>query len=168
MKSSVNTDQEIATAYHEAGHIVVAYFYDSLPDFCSIIPDNNGLVGIVKYSDVIPEHFKRYYCIDIDKKKYVEGRVATTLAGTCSHYIFDPEHIWDTGDQRDKNEAFKTVDYFASWAQDNKNEYLESCRNIAENILRNNWHLVSKLATKLLHCKMIYRDQIEEILNVKF
>ena len=157
--------QELATAYHEAGHAVVACCYNRIPETVSIVPDCKGAVGTIDFNDVVPPEFCNYLSKGDDKKAYIEMRIVIKLAGSCAHDAIDPSRTRDSGDFYDVKWAMEIIEECASWAENDRVGYLESCRKIASDIIASNWDWITKVANELCSSKTLIGD---DILSLRF
>src|SRR5664280_1568769 len=66
--------EDEATAYHEAGHAVMAALRDLPPLSGSIVPAGNRVAGRTEFPDV-PPAFKNYLGTSAEKRAYIETRV---------------------------------------------------------------------------------------------
>jgi ATP-dependent Zn protease len=156
----MNADyKELATAYHEAGHAVVSCYFDRIPVNVSVVSMGN-IVGSVEFNDDIPEHFTNYFGKSDDKKQYVQMRIIIKLAGSLAHDLFDPHRIRDSGDKFDDRWAMAIIEDRASWAEDDRDDYLESCRNGAKEIVRCNWSWITNVAIELIEKKTLTGEDV--------
>ena len=168
MQPATDIDQEVATAYHEAGHIVVAAYFGRIPEYVTIIPDDKGVMGKIEHDDSRFSHHENYLKICDEKKDYIKGRVAAKLTGSCAHDIFDPNRTQDAGDEYDIKCANRIIENCASWASECKQNYFNECKKFAINILNDHWNLVKLIANELLSHKELKKNQIEKLLEAKF
>ena len=92
----------LQTAYHEAGHTVVAEILDanSVP-FVTVKPHNGGIQGFARF-DNNPSYF--------EDKKFMENRVISLLAGKSATEIV--YGVVDVGSSRDTDRAVHIVERF--------------------------------------------------------
>jgi hypothetical protein len=100
-----------ATAYHEAGHVVVGIIFGRDPLSSTILPDGNGRLGKTEF-DETPDFAKRgpNSWPDQQYRHYVQGRVVGQVAGTIAHDLNEPRRAHDAGDTNDENEARQLIE----------------------------------------------------------
>lgn len=152
--------EELATAYHEAGHAVVSCYYNRVPATVSIVPDGTGTLGMIDFDDFVPAQFSNYLSQEDDKKCYVEMRIVIKLAGSLAHDIIDPSRIRDEGDEYDEKWAMAIIHERASWAENERANYLEACRIIAVAIVESNWSWIANVAHELISKKTLKGEEI--------
>ena len=155
-----SVSQELATAYHEAGHAVVSCHYKRIPATVSIVPDGMGAVGSVYFNDDVPVEYRNYLGDGDDKKSYIEMRVVTKLAGSCAHDVIDKLRVKDIGDICDDKCAMNIIIENASWAEDDREGYLETCRKIAKEIIDKNWEWIEAVVVELMLMKTLEGSHI--------
>ena len=121
------------------------------------------VAGSVDFHDVIPEHFKNYFGKSDDKMRYIEMRIIIKLAGSCAHDEFHPMRTRDAGDDYDEKWAMAIIEDRASWAENDRAEYLENCRNKAKKIVQTNWDWISDVAHELTGKKTLTGVDILEL-----
>jgi hypothetical protein len=87
-------------------------------------------------------------------------RIVIKLAVSCAHDVIDGSRIRDNGDDCDDKCAMNIIIENASWAEDDRVGYLESCRKTARDIIANNWDWITKVADKLCLEKTLIGDVI--------
>src|SRR5260221_14039764 len=103
--------RRVATAYHEAGHVVMGVLLGCFPLSASILPDGSGMVGLTEFPKDIPDFADvRTSNPSLKKQRYVEERVMLKLAGTIAHDHKYPHRHHDDGDRKDYEMACKFLD----------------------------------------------------------
>ena len=92
-------------------------------------------------------------------------RIVIKLAGSCAHDAIDPSRTRDSGDFYDVKWAMEIIEECASWAENDRVGYLESCRKIASDIIASNWDWITKVANELCSSKTLIGD---DILSLRF
>ena len=177
---SNNDDDKYAldVAYHEAGHALVGSILEPKSvSFITTIRTDSNTKGITKY------HSNEYYYDDI---KYMENRVISLLAGKASIDIV--YNKCDVGANSDLRRAYDIVSRFVdnycmfdfnSWirdtieqservkeSKDNKvNELITKYYNKSRELLINNRDKLDRLAITLKDKKILFQDEIEDIIN---
>lgn len=138
--------EDEATAYHEAGHAVMGALRHLPPLSVSIVPAGNGVAGRTEFPDV-PPAFKNYFGASTEKRTYFETRVLIEVAATIAHDIYTPGRVHDAGDAYDLRRARAFIAENASWAENDREAYLQSLCNLARPMIATNWawvHAVSR------------------------
>ncbi|GLR86516.1 hypothetical protein [Bradyrhizobium iriomotense] len=151
------------TAYHEAGHAVMGCVRERYPLSVSIVGDGKGVVGRTDFEDDLPPSVFRHFDQSETKKKYIRTRVLIEVAGTIAHDIKYPGRAHDEGDANDDRSARQFVTEGVHF-EDDRDAYLASARQEAEDLLKKNWPLVEKVATALLERRELSRTELLEIL----
>ena len=166
------------TAYHEAGHAVVGYLLDPKSvSFITVLKTDSNTKGYTKF------HNNDYYWDDI---KYMENRVISLLAGkAATEIVFNK---CDVGCNSDLDRAYELIDRFvdnycmngfSSWIRDryeqsekvkqNKDDeiikLINKYYNNAKEILIANRDKLDNLADVLIKNKILFQDEIENILS---
>jgi hypothetical protein len=141
--------EDEATAYHEAGHAVMGALRDLLPFSVSIVPARNGIVGRTDFPDA-PPAFKNYLGTSPEKQAYIENLVMIEVAAAIAHDILNPSRVHDAGDAHDLQRARTIIEQNASWAENDRETYLQSLRNFARPMIAANWAWVQAVALALL------------------
>jgi ATP-dependent Zn protease len=164
-----------STAYHEAGHIVVAHCVGLKVQYVTIIPsddylghafsqkqhenDNNLLQKFMNYD--IPD--------DMSVEEYDENinRIITQdLLHSLGGYV--AEKIYGIDNTIGASSDFKgVVDFALAHYGSADDASLEINKHLlkVEEILKDNWHYVKSLAASLLEKKELTRDEILQLLE---
>jgi hypothetical protein len=150
---------EEATAYHEAGHVVVGAVRGRPPNSVTIIRDKNS-AGKNEFSDDCPSKFKNYLSDSREKRKYVETRILISIAGTIAHDLRSPDRVHDSADEYDERCAQMIIEQNAGWAGDNRDGYFQQLQEIGRSLVRANWPWVESVARALIEHKTIGKAEI--------
>lgn len=156
-------EEEHATAYHEAGHVVAGYDAGRTIISATIVPTGNGCAGQVMFSDEPPECMKRYLDQSDEKKAYALSRVLGELAGVVAHDIMDPHRSKNSADELDLDFSRTLISETVSW--DDHDRYLTQCLGEAREYLRRRWDAVDRVATELIKKKTLTGREISELLG---
>ena len=165
-------------AYHEAGHAVVAEILE---------PESVNIISVKKYSGDV-RGITSYYQDDnsFTKKKYMENRVLSLLAGKCANEIVFG--ITDVGVYSDMRKAFRLVEKFIDdYCSYGFNEYsaYQYCDEISDEfyarkekfisreidryyqmtrkILADNREFLDKLANELIKKETLITEDVQQI-----
>jgi ATP-dependent Zn protease len=147
------------TAYHEAGHAVMGCVLGRNPLSVSIVGDGRGAVGKTEFEQDTPPGGFRHFDQSETKRKYIRTRVLIEVAGTIAHDIKFPGRAHDAGDAYDEYWANQLVTEGVH-LEDDRNAYLASAKQEAEDLLRKNWRLVEKVAVALLERRELCRAEL--------
>ena len=179
IESSDNNDKySLNVSYHEAGHALVGSILEPKSvSFITTLRTNSNTKGITKF------HSNDYYFDDI---KYMENRVISLLAGKAATDIV--YNKCDVGTNSDIRMAYDIVSKFVdnycmfgfnSWIRDSMeqsekvkeskdtqiNELITKYYNKARELLIKNRDILNKLAITLKDKKILFQDEIEDIIN---
>jgi ATP-dependent Zn protease len=138
-----------ATAYHEAGHVVVGIIFGRDPLSSTIKPDGKGQLGKTEF-DETPDFAKRGPDSWSDQRYryYIRGRVLGQLAGTIAHDFSEPGRAHDEGDTRDENEAKQLIE--DQVPDELRSGYFEEAKQTTTDLLSRHWRAVEAVAHGLL------------------
>ena len=151
-------EQEIDTAYHEAGHAVMGCLLERYPEYVSIIPDGKGMVGETQFAAEVPVYAKRHLDDSPAKRQYARQRVLGELAGTITHDIKEPGRKHDPADENDEKWTRELIIELVSWEDEPK--YFEKSRDEAAALLKANWSWVVTVAKALCRQKKLLLPEI--------
>ena len=178
IESDKDDKYALDVSYHEAGHALVGSILEPKSvSFITTIRTDSNTKGITKY------HSNEYY---FDDFKYMENRVITLLAGKASIDIV--YNKCDVGANSDLRRAYDIVSRFVdnycmfdfnSWirdtieqservkeSKDNKvNELITKYYNKSRELLIKNRDKLDRLAITLKDKKILFQDEIEDIIN---
>lgn len=150
------TDHKTRTAYHEAGHTVVAHVLGIGTERVSIVEDEDTL-GIAV--SPLREGFDHY--LDEDADEYLGRHLVVLQAGAVAEEILTGELPELEGNDREGtiNILIRIAD-----PEDTETEHLQSIER-ARRILRENWPKVERLADSLLKHRELSAEQIKALLR---
>ena len=149
---------DVDTAYHEAGHVVVACFYGRLPLSATIERDGD-IAGTTEFE---PNVIWRKLDQSSEKRKHTEILVVGELAGTAAHNLFRPGRGLDSGDEHDLYQATELIIELVIWVDED--EYLKFAKAKATDLLETNWVWVEKVAEALLAQRTLTRAEIVKLI----
>jgi hypothetical protein len=149
---------ELETAYHEAGHAVMACVLQRYPQSVSIVPDGKGAVGITVFENDAPEGGWRYFDRSAEKCQYIRMRVLIEVSGTIAHDLKYPGRAHDMGDETDARPARDLVGENVSWEE--HESYLHNAECEAAVLLKKYWSTVERVALALLERKELSRAEL--------
>jgi ATP-dependent Zn protease len=153
---------EEATAYHEAGHSVVGAVRGRAPISVTIIPAGD-VVGKNEFpKDERPE-FANHLGDSPEKRRYIETRILTEVAGTVAHDLRFPNRPHDAGDAHDERCARNLMEQNAGWADAYRDSYLVQLQETARRLLQANWPWVEAVASALIERKTISTPEVMEL-----
>lgn len=176
---SIDKDDKyvLNTAYHEAGHALIGELLEpGSVSFITVAKTDSDTKGITMY------HNNDYYFYDIG---FMENRVKTILAGKAATEIV--YGTCDTGSKSDIHRVYDIVERFVddycmidfnSWVRhteetsekvkqskdDNINKLITNYYNEVKEMLIKNRPTLDKLAKALKKKKILFQDEIEEII----
>jgi peptidase M41-like protein len=151
----------VATAYHEAGHVVMSIHLDYAPQSVSILPDVRGALGEITFPDD-PESEIRYLDTSPKRQRYLEERVMRALAGTVAHDLKFPSRRQDAGDQYDYKRARELIEGFVT-STEHHTAYVKMLKIKTRDHLKKYWSSVEAVATALLEHDQLSGDVLREI-----
>ena len=156
-----NDKYDLEVSYHEAGHALVGELLEpGSVSFITVMKTDSDTRGATKY------HSNDYYYSDI---KYMENRVITLLAGKAATEII--YHKCDVGTNSDLKRAYNIVSSFVdgycmldfnSWIR-NIDEQSEMVKESKDNNINK---MISKYYDKALELLLSNRDKLEILANV--
>lgn len=146
----------LATAYHEAGHAVIAYIHGRRFKRVSIEP-NEDFNGVVEYYDgrIICEILEGSHCNiwllehPDEAKRIVERSILSALAGHISQDIGVPGSV--EPDQWEADREYFSEALLSYWG----NKGWDIAEVIVRQELNDNWHLVERLVQMLIEKKTL-------------
>ena len=157
-----NQGEVVGTAYHEAGHAVVAIVRGRTPILVTIIPDGPVAGRNEFLEDWLPQ-FNRYLGESPEKRTYIETRVLIALAGSLAHSLQNPSRILDVGDFSDFKYARDIINERACWAESFRDRYCLRLKIQANRLLKKNWFWVEAVSVALLEKKTLIGEDIERL-----
>jgi ATP-dependent Zn protease len=160
MTNTETSDQEVETAYHEAGHAVVGCLLGRLPLFTTIIREG-PVAGKTEFE---PSVGWRHLDQSPAKRRYAKQRVYGELAGSIAHDLFKPERTRDLADQVDLHYAKQLTIELVSW--EDHEEYLDRAKVETRRLIEDNWSLVDAVARALQQHKTLSREQLITLIPI--
>lgn len=100
------------TAYHEAGHAVMAYLAKQRLKKVTIIPDNEGNEGMCTSSVLWMKKVQPDIDRSLKTRSKFEGYIMSTLGGVVAERLFTGRTDWPIPKYTDMNNAVDTAGYF--------------------------------------------------------
>jgi hypothetical protein len=171
----------ILTAYHEAGHAVVAVHFDHEFDHVSIIPDEEeGSGGRLKYREHYPKQVPLEEAIKLLVIQDAGGRAAEALAaGRCT--IEEPLQdggirLWGAGTDTDTGHTANLLKQIAHrYELDlDRDAYVDFLfrmialvGHVSTRILCERWFAVIRVAEELLEHKVVLEQRVRQLVLTK-
>lgn len=153
----------IETAYHEAGHAVMGCICGRPPRSVDIRRDQDGNAGHTHFDKDIPYCTKTYFDQSDEKRRYIEVRVLTGIAGTIAHDLLCPGRTHDAGDERDQAHQKDIIADTVSWHD--HDDYLQGRKIEARQMLTEHWSWVAAVAAALVQKIEISGEELIELIN---
>jgi hypothetical protein len=158
--------ERVATAYHEAGHAVMALLLGREPKGASI-QRRGDVAGFVDFDKDFPASMLSYFDKSEPKRIYFEMRVMITVAGTVAHDILTPGRPHDAGDDMDDREARDLfLDHWEA-SNDEREAYIGRLVGRARDALLASWPAVERVARALLENGELSRSELRERFDAK-
>ena len=165
--------QEEGTAYHEAGHAVLAYFFCSRIDLVTIVGDGKSRGRVVSQLPETMPDLERY---DADYVISAAGRLAHARHG--APHPKDPRY-GAAGDKqnerrqrRERRQEYDSYPPVARWLNSGaiatdrmERSYYRYLDRVAENYVELLWPAIESVARQLLDRKTIQGDEAHEIIR---
>ena len=152
---------EILTAYHEAGHAVMA-------ELCGQIVTEVEIIGDEEYSGSVSSlRFRgenRWSSETSFHSPDIEARILVLLAGVAAESLVTGLEVWE-GHDDDLDEAVRLALKMLGACELVEN-FLRETRNRAADILRRHWEAVEVLAGMLLIHRRIDRERIRHVVGL--
>ncbi len=145
---------DVLTAWHEAGHAVMAELCGQIVTEIEIIGDqeHSGSVSSLRFRE------------DITSPADLEARILVLVAGVAAESIVTGREVWD-GHDDDLDEAVRVALRIVG-ACDLVEDYLRRAKDNAAGILDRHWEAVEILAGMLLIHRRIGRDRIRHVVEI--
>lgn len=161
MTQSSSTEEE-GTAYHEAGHAIMAAIRGKYPTHATIVREAN-IAGKIDVADDWPAEFDRRSNNSSEKQEHVETLILIKLAASIAHDIRFPNRVHDEGDDCDEQAARNFIIDYAGWAETCRDSYFLQLQQIAYEIIQEHWKWVEAVAAALMEQKTISADEIRTL-----
>ncbi len=163
----MKTKQLERTAYHEAGHAVIAYSLKRKFRYVTIIP-TDGYLGCVQPSMSGYKTFHPEYDSSSRTIKHIEHEVEIYLAGQIAEKMFSGKENWKCSSQDWSNATSMAGHACGNAEAEEAYTHLLWVETKAMMRLPWNWHAVKTLAKQLLiHHKIAY-PRAKEIIDQAF
>ena len=154
-------DQRKKTAYHEAGHVVMACVFGRIPILATIVPVPGESEGRTEFEDDAPECTKRYFDQSEERQEYVYKRVLGELAGIVGHDLGYPGRECDQSDRNDMVFTQQLIEEQVRWSD--PQDYLRCMIRVSNEILGERKAIVDRVAQALLENETLTGDQLKEL-----
>jgi ATP-dependent Zn protease len=152
-----------ATAYHEAGHAVVAHVLGQRIKRITVVPNKSqNYVGCVFFA-------KQPSVKGIDRDpsskitRAAQERIMVSLAGLCAQNLFNPRTCRSFHGDKDFKEVMLYVGHLVR--ENEAKPFLNWMEVRTDNLLRDNWKAVEVLAEELIRCREISRKEAHQIIQ---
>lgn len=153
-----------STAYHEAGHAVIAWRNKVRIISLSIIPEE-GLFGKIRHSNPL-RGIDIEWDVSTHARMRMEKCVKVSLAGAIAQRKFNPKGYRTWGDEEDRKIAYDQLTHFVG-----SNEELEAYSKLLEIQTRNDlnipfvWACVEAVAEALLERQELSGKDVRAIIQ---
>jgi ATP-dependent Zn protease len=149
------------TAYHEAGHAVVAYGLGLEVGRTSVVEDEESMGRA--HVPVLDDFAVIWEAGGPEWDSYLKAQLAVFLAGAVAEEIYAGEEVELEGN--DLRFAVDLVLHLAGPEETDQIELSERAAETARRILRDNWPVVETLAAELLEHEEAPQRRVLEILD---
>lgn len=160
MRSGSGSPRPLMTAYHEAGHAVMAQLCGQQITEVEIIgdDDHSGSVRSLRFIEEQPS--ERDPAIP---SAPIERRLLCTVAGMVAESMAGGRSVWDEG--CDELDAAVRLAMQVVGDCERVLPYLETVREHAEQVLRANWVAVERLADVLVETRRLSGEEVRKLLS---
>jgi ATP-dependent Zn protease len=155
-----NTRVERLTAYHEAGHAVVAHLCGRRVTRLEIVGDAEHTGAC--HSLTFPPERNRPVDPALPNVD-LEARILCTCAGIVAESIVTGDTGWDESSEDLDRAVRLSIRLLGDCSRVVR--YLEAVRSHAEDLLRYNWSSVEALAAALMQRKALNEGEIQDVLR---
>ena len=163
---------KMATAYHEAGHVVMAKSFGVCALRATVNAEPNEASGKIileghaqfEPKELCPAWTKESPPFVDDLRGYLEMRALITLAGLVSHRLLDPKHQDDAGDQYDRKQAREHLCRFAL-SENHLNAWISALEVEASERLRRELHLLNAVVRAFVEHETLDRERLCEAMK---
>jgi hypothetical protein len=159
------------TAYHEAGHVVVAIYLELKVKGVTIESDKYGL----SYGGVEPERLRKRVIEQIEdrtlslrSKDHIERYIRAALAGSIAQHRYSPQSFENHHAKGDDSNAFQLA---LALASDNVREaeaWLNLLHIQTESLIELCWFAVEAVAQALLERHTLIGDELQKVCQSAF
>jgi hypothetical protein len=153
-------NNDIETAYHEAGHAVIGCLYGRFPTSITIEREGHA-AGKTDFEPAVLDFVLSHLSPSPRQSAYAEVRVVGELAGSAAHDLFKSRRTLDQGDKHDLHWAKQLIDELAG--SESPDTYLAFARAKATQLLQENWQWVEAVAPALLTRGTVSRAEILDL-----
>lgn len=155
-----NTKGRASTAYHEAGHAVVAHYERVRYRYATIRPGEDS------FGHVLFRHPGKWFQPDMEKdarhRGYIERVARVDFAGLAAEARFKGRHNW-RGASHDLHDAVNLLDYICG-SNEEVEAYVNLMRVQARGLVEWHWNEVQAIADALLVRERLTAAEIAEII----
>lgn len=155
----VPADSEAATAYHEAGHAVIAALLDIEVEYVTVEQTEDALGHMTHLP--FADDFRPDIWMDDDDVRVADARITIALAGREAEYLATGVEN-DEGAAHDYRGAIDLLDYMVGSNKELETE-LEKLRTRAVELLHERWSLVKLIAEALQQERTLTWVRIREL-----
>jgi hypothetical protein len=141
-------DELKATAYHEAGHVVMQRVFGLDLVCCTLEAEihedgKRWIPGKTRGPTILPPEAKPRVEQSDDYRQSVSIYLLVTIAGSVAHRLIDPAHEDDEGDLSDYQRVKEAIDSHVRQVRFNTDEIFENVDTLAIEILEKHKHDVA-------------------------
>lgn len=152
-----------AIAYHEAGHVVAAWWCKLPIRSASIVQDDESWGRVLLGG--FPKWFHPDIATDLRHRDLCERRAIVFLAGAAAEARYRGRKQWWQGAGRDLRNAASILDYIVG-GPDEADAYLNLVRVWATSLVSNQWSAIEAVAHELLKRNQLPRKEVIAIIRV--
>lgn len=168
-RENMARNNELATAYHEAGHAVVAFYLCIAFKYVTIIP-GKGCFGHLKPKPLFrSSENPGVICRLFHDNKYdrvrrkAEKNATVLMAGMEAQRRFRPSSVRSYHGTKDDTDVLDYLEYFAAdkelWF------WQKQLRAQAKNLIASHWPAVEAVAAALLERKRLTGDEVRAVID---
>jgi ATP-dependent Zn protease len=162
-KNGQKTSRDVATAYHEAGHAIVAWHEKMVVHKITIIPDGETH-GKVTHSNVL-----KSIHLDFNRSRRARQRaersIRVALAGTIAQRRYKPKS-WRRDHSGDDHAKAADLAMAISVSDIEANDLLSLLDSQTTHIINRHWNLIDALAKEILRRRKMNSKEIKHFLSV--
>jgi len=153
----------LETAYHEAGHAVVAWLLGLKFQNVTVKPNIDGTLGCLSKLNA-PKWFRPEVEMTARTRVMAERRIVVFFAGRSAQEQFLGKQI-RSGFESDYDAGVALAAYFCS-DSDVADAYLNYCRTVSRAIVRRYWAEVATIATALAGNETLTFSQVAKLIRL--